>query len=173
MSMERTIMVKGRHGHIDVSSFILKKNEPLKVKIAVIGEIVVGRYVVVCRHGLAGEQTFAVTDDGFELSAAWLTKGGTENVEFSLLFISEDGTTVLKDDYIIEPLKVEQVGGVYIATATIQALENKTAAMTAEIESLKELYQELAAVVDSIPAMIEQAKAEAVIEAVGGDPMSA
>ena len=114
-----------------------------------------------------------MTDDGFELSAAWLTKGGTENVEFSLLFISEDGTTVLKDDYIIEPLKVEQVGGVYIATATIQALENKTAAMTAEIESLKELYQELAAVVDTIPAMIEQAKAEAVIEAAGGDPMSA
>ena len=140
----------------------------------IVNEIRVGRYIVVVRHGSALKKTFALSsDNSIDLSAEWLTAGGTEPVEFSLALYNAAGTLKLKDDYCIEPLIVTAQDGNWTATAELQKLETEITELKQTVSALSAGYETLRATVAGLPAMIEQSKKEAVIEAAGGDPMGA
>ena len=161
--MKRTITLTGRTGRLDVPSFTLAENETLTVTFNIVNEIRVGRYIVVVRHGSALKKTFALSsDNSIDLSAEWLTAGGTE-----------PGTLKLKDDYCIEPLIVTAQDGNWTATAELQKLETEITELKQTVSALSAGYETLRATVAGLPAMIEQSKKEAVIEAAGGDPMGA
>ncbi len=172
--MKRTITLTGRTGRFDVPSFLLTGNDDLKIVFSFDVQISIGRYVVIVRHGNAPKQTFSLSaDKSVNLSAEWLNAGGTEPVEFSLALYNAAGTLKIKDDYLIEPLIITALQGNWTATAALQRMEAEIAKLKQTISALSAGYEELQKTVAGIPAAIEEAKRQAVIEAAGGDPMGA
>lgn len=172
--MTRTITVNGRTGRFDVPSFTLAENEALTVTFNIVNEIRAGRYYVVVRHGSAPKQTFVLSvDKSVVLSAEWLNAGGTESVEFALELRNPAGTLTIKNDYLIEPLIVTAAAGEWTATAELQRLEAELEELKETVSVLSDGYETLQETVSGLPAAIEEAKRQAVIEAAGGDPMGA
>lgn len=172
--MTRTITVNGRTGRFDVPSFTLAENEALTVTFNIVNEIRAGRYYVVVRHGTAPKKAFVLSaDKSIELSAEWLNAGGTELVEFALELRNPAGTLTIKNDYVIEPLIVTSVAGKWTATAYLQKLETELEELKGTVSILSDGYNKLQEIVSGLPAAIEEAKRQAVIEAAGGDPMGA
>lgn len=172
--MTRTITVNGRTGRFDVPSFTLVENGALTVTFNIVNEIRAGRYYVVVRHGTAPKKTFVLSaDKSIELSAEWLNAGGTELVEFALELRNPAGTLTIKNDYMIEPLIVTAAAGKWTATAYLQKLEAELEELKRAVSSLSDGYETLQETVSGLPAAIEEAKKQAVIEAAGGDPMGA
>lgn len=172
--MTRTITVTGRTGRMDVPSFTLAENEALTVTFNIVNEIRAGRYYVVVRHGTAPKKTFVLSaDKSIELSAGWLNAGGAESVEFALELRNPAGTLTIKNDYTIEPLIIRAATGEWTATAYLQKLEAELEELKRAVSSLSDGYEALKETVSGLPAAIEEAKKQAVIEAAGGDPMGA
>lgn len=141
--MKRILTIKGRMGRFDEPSFLLAENEPLCVLFYFPEEIRIGNYLVVARHGNASKKTFTLGEDKLvKLSADWLQQGGTENVEFSLCLTNQKGTRIVKDDYMIEPLKIQNVDGNFIATATIFEMEKRQAVLEEKVLALEERVAE-------------------------------
>ncbi|MBQ7912898.1 MAG: hypothetical protein IJ308_04020 [Clostridia bacterium] len=138
--MKRTITIKGREGRFDEPSFLISDNESLTIKFSFPSEIRTRRYRVVIRHGAASKMTVTLGEErSVTLSPEWLKEGGTEPVEFSLVYLNANATAVIKDDYLIEPLKIQRVDGNFAYTAVISDLCEKVAV-------LEDLYRkELAA----------------------------
>ena len=170
--MERKITINGRTGLFDIPSFLLSENESLKIKIGLTNEFRVGRFRVIVRHGERKKTFTLAKDEPIELTSEWLKQSG-ENIEFSLVFLNKTATAVLKDDYEIEPLKMETIGGNFSFTAQVQEFMAKQKQQDDCISDLKKELAEVKKIVAAIPAEIEKAKKEAVIEAAGGDPMGA
>jgi hypothetical protein len=152
--MKRTITVKGREGRLDEPSFLLTENEDLTLVFAFPDEIRTGRYIAVVRHGDAAKASFTLgADKSVKLSAEWLKKGGTENVEISLCYTNQAGTVVIKDDFLIEPLKVETVGGNFAFTPIITQLQSELAELKSlyleELEAKRALLEKLKDYVDN------------------------
>ncbi len=120
--MERTLTIKDRTGLFDVPSFILSQNESLKIKFIFKHEIRIGRFRVVVKLGQKYKTFTLAKTEPIELSYEDL-KVCKDNVEFSLLLLDSNATRVIKDDYNIEPLKIECVNGNFAFTAKVQALE--------------------------------------------------
>ena len=132
--MKRTLTFKGREGRFDEPSFILAENDDLEIQVLFPDEIRVGRYRLVAKHG-TNEKTFVLGDDKeIVLPAKWLKLGEDENVEFALVLLNVAETAVIKDDYMVEPLKVQHVDGVFVYTPIIQTILKY-------LKELKELYQ--------------------------------
>lgn len=135
--MERILTIKGRTGLFDSPSFILSENESLQIKFDLKDEIRVGRFRVVVKHG---EQKLVFTLSKTEpiILPAEFLKQSKENVEFSLVFLNATATAVLKDDYNIEPLKVETVEGNFAFTAQLQAYEQRQEAFEERLNGFME-----------------------------------
>lgn len=120
--MERTITINGRTGRFDIPSFILSENEPLKIFIVFEKAYRIKRYKLTIRHGDL-MKTFTLYEDNspVELSVEWLNKNA-EDLEFSLALLDENQEKVIKDDFEIEPLKIETVGGNFQFSAMVQSL---------------------------------------------------
>ncbi len=135
--MTRALKIKGRTGLFDVPSFLVSENESLTIKLNFAEERRLGRYRLIVRHG-EYKKTFSFKKpDPIELSPEWL-KSSAENVEFSLVLLNENETAVIKDDYQIEPLKLETVNGNFTFTAILQELVSKQGEQDQKLLGLEE-----------------------------------
>ena len=122
--MIRTLTVKGRTGLFDTPSFLVSENESLTIKIKIVDEIRVGKFRLIVKHGEHSKQYTLDKTDEITLNPVWLKMSG-ENLEFSLVFVDASETQVLKNDYQIEPLKLETINGNFMFTAWLQEIERK------------------------------------------------
>ena len=169
--MLRTINLKGRTGRFDVQSFPWTENENLIVKFNV-NENRFGRYIVVVKCGnmqktvMLNAKEMTVT-----VEADFIKNGNYDPVYFLLEFRNPIGDKVIipndpkKNGFFIEPLYITRVEGNTTGMAWLQKVE------TAIAEINEKLKRQGAAIVE-IPAMIEKAKRDAVLEATGYDPMN-
>ena len=119
--MERILKIKGRAGLFDTPSFLMAENESLVIKCDFTDEIRRGRFRLVVRHG-EKKQTFSLAKtDSVVISPEWM-KQSLENLDFSLVLLNETESAVIKDDYQIEPLKLETVDGNFTFTAMVQEI---------------------------------------------------
>ena len=130
--MERILTIKGRTGYFDTPSFLVSENENLVIKINIVDEIRIGKFRLLVRHGKHVKQYALSKTDEITLSPVWL-KMSEENIEFSLVFLNATETEVLKNDYQIEPLKLETVDGNFVFTAWLQELEQKQKELDARL----------------------------------------
>lgn len=139
--MKRVLTVKDRTGTFDIPSFLMTENDSLQIKLEIKNELRLGRFRLVVRHG---EQKRAFTlsqDETIELCSGWLSKS-TENLEFSLVYLNATETAVLKDDYMIEPLKMESINGNFAFTALLQEIETRQNEQERRIVALEEKIKE-------------------------------
>lgn len=139
--MERKITIKGRTGIFDFPSFLLSENESLKIKLDLTDEFRVGRFRFVVRHGEQKKTFTLAKDEPIELLPEWLKQSG-ENLEFSLVFLNETATAVLKDDYEIEPLKMETIDGNFAFTAQVQEFIAKQKQQDERLAALEKRVEE-------------------------------
>lgn len=140
--MLRTLTVKGNLGTFDESTFLLAENESLRIRVNFADSVRVNRFRVVVRHGLAQEQVFTLRNgQTIDLSAQWLNDGGTEDVEFSLLYLNANETAVIKEDFVIEPLRVEKINGVFALAPFLRQILAVQEDMLARISNLEEKLQ--------------------------------
>lgn len=151
--MTRILTIDGRTGLFDSPSFLLSENESLKIKLHFKDEIRTGRFRLVVKQGEL-KKTFSLSkNEEIELSPAWLTKNG-ENLEFSLVFLNATETAVIKDDYQIEPLKLETVNGNFVFSALVQ---NIIAEQKRQAEILSEMQEKLNQYEDEgVPVVLEK-----------------
>ena len=151
--MTRILTIDGRTGLFDFPSFLLSENESLKIKLRFKDEIRTGRFRLVVKQG-EFKKTFSLSkNEEIELSPAWLTKGG-ENLEFSLVFCNATETAVIKDDYQIEPLKLETVNGNFVFSALVQEIiaeQKRQAEILSEMQEKLNQYED-----EGVPVVLEQ-----------------
>lgn len=139
--MTRILKIKGREGLFDTPSFLLAENENLKIKCDLSDEIRVGRFRLVVRHGEWRKVFSLAKSDTIELSSDWL-KQSAENLNFSLVFLNATESAVIKDDYQIEPLKIETLDGNFTFTATVQEILSRLDAQDGRMAGLEEKLKE-------------------------------
>ena len=169
--MIRKITFKGREGRFDVPSFTLSDNEDLRIDIAL--PIEKGRvYYFKARHGAELKRVVLTSDLSVELTADWLKQGGTAPIVCELELRDRSGVVVYKK-YNVEALEIKEsdVGMEYFSA--VQAIEKENAELRKELGDVKAELADVKKIISAIPAKIEEAKKEAVIEAAGGDPMGA
>ena len=169
--MERTINFEGRKGRFDVPSFTLSDNENLCIKIG-LPVARNGVYYFKARHGEELKRVALTSNLSVELTADWLKQGGTAPIVCELELRDRSGVVVYKK-YNVEALeiKVSDVGMEYFSA--VQTIERENAELRKELGEVKAELADVKKIVAAIPAEIEKAKKEAVIEAAGGDPMGA
>ena len=119
--MIRTLTIKGRQGRFDEPTFILSENQSLKISVVAKDEPTLNKFKLTVRHGNM-QKTFTLSKDMVAvLSPEWLN-ANTENLEFSLAFLDMKESIVLKDDYEIEPLKIQNIDGNFTFSAEVQRL---------------------------------------------------
>ena len=119
--MIRTLTIKGRQGRFDEPTFILSENQSLKISVVAKDEPTLNKFKLTVRHGNM-QKTFTLSKDMVAvLSPEWLY-ANTENLEFSLAFLDMKESIVLKDDYEIEPLKIQNIDGNFTFSAEVQRL---------------------------------------------------
>lgn len=165
------IIIKGKEGRFDVPFFTLSDNETLHIKIVAPAQNI-GVYYFLVQHGKAVKREILNSRMEVELTAEWLRQGGTAPIVCELELRDRSGVVVYKK-YNIEYLEVKETGVDTEYFASIQKLEKENAELRKELGEIKTELSELKKIVADIPATIEKAKQEAVIEAAGGDPMGA
>ena len=119
--MIRTLTIKGRQGRFDEPTFILSENQSLKISVVAKDEPTLNKFKLTVRHGNM-QKTFTLSKDMVAvLTPEWLY-ANTENLEFSLAFLDMKESIVLKDDYEIEPLKIQNIDGNFTFSAEVQRL---------------------------------------------------
>lgn len=139
--MTRVLTIKGRTGLFDIPSFILAENESLKIKLLFVDEIRVRSFRLTVRHGTHISTFILSRREIVELSPELLKESG-ENLDFSLALLDATGSAVIKDDYQIEPLKIEKVGGNFEFVAVVQELVAKQAEQDARMDELEKRISE-------------------------------
>lgn len=135
--MKRKLIIKGRAGLFDIPSFIVAENDLLKIVVDMPNEVKAEKYRLIIRHG--DLQKTYVMHKGMTVAIEpdWL-KANAENIDFALAFLNERDE-VIKDDYQIEPLKMQTLGGNFQFSAQVQEL---MAWQEEHGERLKELERE-------------------------------
>lgn len=170
--MLRIIEIKGRTGRFSVPSFPLTDNEELTIKFNIY-ETRFGRYIVVVKHGnLEHKFKLDPKEMTVTLTPNWIKAGGLEPIYFFLEFRNPTADKVIigndpnkNNGFFIEPLYITRVDGNTTGIAWLNKIET-------ELATAKELLAKYGAVIEQIPALIEQAKREAIIEARDGDIMN-
>lgn len=169
--MKRRIIFNGREGRFDVPFFTLSDNENLQIKID-LPVLQNGVYYFTARHGQVSTRLELTGNLIVELTADWLKQGGIEPILCELDIRDRSGVVVYKK-YNVEPLEIKESEAGTEYFAAVQAIERENAKLRKELGEVKAALAEVKKILENIPAAIEQAKKEAVIEAAGGDPMGA
>lgn len=169
--MNRKIIFNGREGRFDVPFFTLSDNESLQIEIA-LQPPKNCVYYFLARHGEALKRVALTGVLVVELTADWLKQGGTEPIICELELRDKSGVVLYKK-YNVEPLEIKETEPGTEYCAAVQAVEKENAELRKQLGEVRAELGELKTIVSAIPATIEQAKKEAVIEAAGGDPMGA
>lgn len=139
--MKRILKLKGRTGLFDTPSFLLSANEELIIKCDFADEIRVGKFRLIVKHG-EKKKTFSLSkSDCVVLSPDWLNENA-ENLEFSLVLLNTVENAVIKDDYQIEPLKIETVNGNFSYTAVLQEIIRRQDEQDKKMQELEERLNE-------------------------------
>jgi hypothetical protein len=124
--MERVLTIKGSVGKFDVPHFLSSDNEGVTITLSTPEETRIGVYRLVVRHGNAEILNKSIrSGQTVYLSPEWIKSGGNENVEFSLILVSQDGARIIKDNYKIEPLKIESVNGNFSFCSWVEAMAKR------------------------------------------------
>lgn len=150
--MTRTLKLKGRTGLFDVPSFIVTENEVLKIRIQS-DEPRKGRFRLTIRHGNLKRTYTLSKGETIELSPEWL-KENAENLDFSLAFLDPAETYVVKDDYQIEPLKMETLDGNFTFTAQVQEILRRQDEQEEMIHIIKEKLEDYEE--NGVPLILEK-----------------
>ena len=168
--MLRIINLKGRTGRFDVPSFPWTENEPLIVKIES-NETRFGRYVLIVKCGNMQKTVMFDKEMTVTIDPEFIKNGNFDPVYFLLEFRNAIGNKVIipndpkKNGFFIEPLYITRVEG----NTTGLAWLNKIETAIAEIQETLKTHGET---LNSVPALIDQAKRDAIVEATGYDPMN-
>lgn len=155
--MTRVLKIKGRTGLFDTPSFIVTENESLKISLEFTDEIRIERFRLIVRHGDL-KKTFTLSkNEGIELSPEWL-KRNAENLDFSLVLLNLTESAIIKDDYQIEPLKLETADGNFTFAAMVQRMTEKQEEHEKKLYSLEERLKEFEE--DGVPLLTENENAE-------------
>ena len=111
--MIRVLNIKGREGRFDEPSFIISENEHLIIKVVIADERRTNRFRLVVKHGNLKKTVTLAKNESVEFSPEWL-KANAENLDFSLMYLNSSESAVIKDDYHIEPLKLQTIEGNFI-----------------------------------------------------------
>ena len=141
--MERILTIKGSVGKFDVPHFLSADNEGVTVTLSTPEETRIGVYRLVIRHGNAEILNKSIrSGQTVYLSPEWIKSGGNENVEFSLILVSQDGARIIKDNYKIEPLKIESVNGNFAFCALVQSLADGQKRLEERFSALEKRVEE-------------------------------
>lgn len=151
--MTRVLKIKGRTGLFDTPSFLVSENEELNIKVEIVGEIRIGKYRLSVKHGKEQKQFSLSKSDKITLTPEFL-KNNAENLEFSLLFLNTTETEVIKNDYQIEPLKLENANGNFEFTAIMQEFERKQKELEQRLLVAEELIKSYEN--DGVPLTFEE-----------------
>ena len=168
--MKRKVTFIGKEGRFDTPSFCLFENEDLQVEFSLpfTSDSV---YVLMLKHGEA-EMQVLLNSPCVTIPASWLLKGGNEPIWFNLERRDKSACCVYAS-FFIEPLLIQENVIETKYFGAWQKLETEDKKLASKVESLTAEVAELKDIVSGIPALIEKAKREAIVEANGGDPMSA
>lgn len=139
--MIRVLNVKGREGRFDEPSFIISENENLIVKVVIMDERRVNRFRLVVKHGNLKKTVTLAKNESVEFSPDWL-KENAENLDFSLMYLNPSESAVIKDDYHIEPLKLQTLEGNFIFSAIVQDFEKRLSEQERRFKNLEKRVQE-------------------------------
>lgn len=152
--MKRTIIIRGRTGRYDVPSFVLVKNEPLKLCFAA-EELTSGIYRAIITHGNAPKINISLAvEKSVTLSPEWLAKGNTEPVQVVLQLLDPAQSKVIKNDFYIEPLTmIKDDEGGFEATAEMSAQAERISDLEKTVQEcgkkLEELQEKLKDYIDN------------------------
>jgi hypothetical protein len=119
--MFRTLFIKGRTGCFDAPSFVVSDNQALSIKLFFEDELRPVRYRLIVKHGDLLKTYAGVSNQIHKIDTSWLKKNA-ENIEFSLVLLNDTGSVVIKDDYQIEPLKIQTVNGNFEFSALVHEI---------------------------------------------------
>lgn len=140
--MKRKITIKGRTGLFDIPSFVVVENDVLNIIVDIPDEIRVYKYRLVIRHGNLKKTFTLYKGMTAMLEPDWLN-ANNENLEFAFALL-DDRDRVIKDDYQIEPLKMETLEGDFKFSAQVQALmkwQEEHGKKLAELEARFSTYE--------------------------------
>lgn len=137
--MKRTLTVKNNVGTWDIPSFVMSKDEELEISVKVIGECRVLFYRLTAYQGTTKETHSVLKDDTIKIK---LDRYNANNIEFSLALTDLTEERVIKDDFVIEPLKAESVGTKFEMTAYFQKLEAEMQELREEVKSVSKRLAE-------------------------------
>lgn len=141
--MERILTIKGSVGKFDVPYFVASDNEGITITLSTPEETRIGIYRLVIRHGNAEILNKSIrSGQSIHLTSEWLKLGEDENVEFSLMFVSQDGARIIKDNYKIEPLKVESVNGNFSFCSWVDSIVKRCEELDKRFLELKKRVEE-------------------------------
>lgn len=139
--MIRILNIKGREGRFDEPSFIISENENLIIKVVLVDERRVNRFRLIVKHGNLQKTVTLAKNESVEFSPDWL-KENAENLEFSLMYLNPSESAVIKDDYHIEPLKLQTLEGNFIFSAIVQDFEKRLSEQERRFKNLEKRVQE-------------------------------
>lgn len=141
--MERILTIKGSTGLFNEQQFVAADNESLEIKLRVTDETRIGVYRLIIRHGNAPILRHSLKNgQTVVLTPQWLKLGKNAPIEFELLFLNRDESMIINNNYQIEPLTVNIVGGEFIFSAYVQYLENTLKALDERYKILEKRVQE-------------------------------
>lgn len=141
--MERILTIKGSVGKFDVPYFAASDNEGVTVTLSTPEETRIGVYRLVIKHGNAEILNKSIrSGQSIHLTSEWLKSGKNENIEFSLILVSQDGARVIKDNYKIEPLKIESVDGNFSFCSWVEAMAKRCEELDKRFLELKKRVEE-------------------------------
>mgnify|MGYP003288068931 CR=1 FL=1 len=169
--MLRILKLKGRTGRFDVPSFPWTENEPLIVKFDV-NESRFGRYMLIVKCGNMQKTVMLNPKEmTVEIEPEFIKNGNYGPVYFLLEFRNPVGDKIIipndpkKNGFFIEPLYITRVEGNTTGFAWLTKIETALA----EIQETLKMHGET---LNGVPALIDQAKRDAIVEATGYDPMN-
>jgi hypothetical protein len=140
--MKRKITLKGRVGMFDIPTFSIADNDLLTIEVDIPKEIRLHKYRLIVKHGDLVRTLSLYKGMTAVLEPDWLL-ANNENVEFALALLNEKDR-VVKDDYQIEPLKMETNAGNFTFSAQVQKLiswQEEHGKKLAELESRFDEYE--------------------------------
>ena len=171
MEIKRKVTFNGVEGTYDAARFTVGNNDTLSIAFD-LPTVKYERYHIIVTRGSEIQRFTATTSPAISLSSEWLSKTAGNPVIIRIEVRDWTGGIIYKT-YNVEPLIEEVIGNSSIYFGAVQELQRQVDTLTQGLILANEEIINLKNYVAGVPDMIEQAKKESIIEAAGGDPLSA
>lgn len=171
MEIKRKVTFNGLEGVYDAARFTVGNNENLSIAFG-LPTIKYERYHIIVSRGSEVRKFTATANPTISLSSEWLNETVGNPVIIRIELRDWTGSIVYKT-YNVEPLIEETIDGASVYFGAVKDLYKQVENLTQGLIKANEEIFNLKKYVAGVPDMIEQAKKESIIEAAGGDPLSA